>query len=284
MMKNILLPTDFSKNAWNAIFMAVKLYADMECKFYVLHTFEPKKENIAGFKSSTRAGVVYQSLAEASEGQLGEIMEYLEKNHKNPKHSFGKLSISGGLVETIRDLVPKYDIDTIVMGTKGATGAKSVFMGSNAVNVLKGIKNCVTVVVPESYDFQKLESLVFPTEYVHFFPKNVLQPLLKLITLWNSKVKVFHVAQTFGLSETQKSNKEILKKRFAGHPTSFHKVVIKTTVAEAIRQFAEEERTDMIVLTNYSHDFFDKLTQEPVVKKVTFRTEIPLMVLPDFQG
>jgi len=283
-MKRILLPTDFSKNAWNAVFMAVKFYADMECKFYVLHAYEPKKENIAGFKSSARAGVVYQSLAEASEGKLGEVLEYLEKNHKNPKHSFERLSVAGGLVETIRKLIPEYDIDTIVMGTKGSTGAKAIFMGSNAVKVLKSIKNCTTVVVPESYDFQKLESLVFPTEYAHFFPKIVLRPLLQLVELWNSKVKVFHVAQTFSLSDRHKANKEILKKRFSGHPNSFHKVVIKTTVAEAIRQFAEEERADLIVLTNYSHDFFDKLTQEPVVKKVTFRTEIPLMVLPDFEG
>ncbi|WP_421809138.1 universal stress protein [Flagellimonas sp.] len=283
-MKNVLLLTDFSKDAWNAIFMAVKLYADMECKFYVLHTYEPKQENITGFKSSTRAGVVYQSLSEASVGQLGEIMEYLEKNHKNPKHSFEKLSIAGGLVETIKDLLPRYDLDTIFMGTKGSTGAKEIFMGSNAVKVIKHIKNCAIVVVPESYDFQRLGSLVFPTEYAHFFPKNVLKPLLKLIKLWNSEVKIFHVAQTFSLLDIQKANKEILKKRFEGHTTSFHRVIIKTTVAEAIRQFAEEEKADLIVLTNYSHDFFDGLTQEPVVKKVTFRTEIPLMVLPDFEG
>jgi nucleotide-binding universal stress UspA family protein len=283
-MKNVLLLTDFSKDAWNAIFMAVKLYADMECKFYVLHTYEPKQENITGFKSSTRAGVVYQSLLEASVGQLGEVMEYLEENHKNPKHSFEKLSIAGGLVETIKDLLPRYDLDTIFMGTKGSTGAKEIFMGSNAVKVIKHIKNCAIVVVPESYDFQRLGSLVFPTEYAHFFPKNVLRPLLKLIKLWNSEVKIFHVAQTFSLLDIQKANKEILKKRFEGHTTSFHRVIIKTTVAEAIRQFAEEEKTDLIVLTNYSHDFFDGLTQEPVVKKVTFRTEIPLMVLPDFEG
>jgi nucleotide-binding universal stress UspA family protein len=283
-MKNVLLLTDFSKDAWNAIFMAVKLYADMECKFYVLHTYEPKQENITGFKSSTRAGVVYQSLLEASVGQLGEVMEYLEENHKNPKHSFEKLSIAGGLVETIKDLLPRYDLDTIFMGTKGSTGAKEIFMGSNAVKVIKHIKNCAIVVVPESYDFQRLGSLVFPTEYAHFFPKNVLRPLLKLIKLWNSEVKIFHVAQTFSLLDIQKANKEILKKRFEGDTTSFHRVIIKTTVAEAIRQFAEEEKANLIVLTNYSHDFFDGLTQEPVVKKVTFRTEIPLMVLPDFEG
>ena len=284
MMKHILLPTDFSKNAWNAIFMAVKLLADMECQFHVLHTYEPKKENTAGFKSSARAGMVYQSLAEDAEEKLKEVLDYLEKNHKNPKHHFEKLSVAGTLVETIRELIPKYDIDTVVMGTQGATGAKAVFMGSNTVKVVNKIKNCAILVVPEAYDFQKLGAVVFPTEYAHFFPKNVLRPLLKLMTQWNSKIKIFHVAQTFSLSDFQKANKEILRKRFEGHPTTFHKVTIKTTVAAAIREFAEEEKPDIIVLTHYSHDFFDRLTQEPVVKNVTFRTEVPLMIFPDFEG
>lgn len=283
-MKNILLPTDFSKNSWNAIFTAVKLYADIECRFYTLHTYEPKTQNLAGFKSSYRAGEVYQSLSEAATKELENVKTYLDTNHKNQKHGFETLAIAGDLVETIRDLIPKYDIDTVIMGTKGATGAKEIFMGSNAVKVLKHIKNATVIVVPKSYDFQKLGTLVFPTEYTHFFPKNVLRPIMQLVDLWKPEVKIFHVAQQFKLSKLQEANKKILGKRFKGHPTTFHRVVIKTTVADAIRQFTEEQRADLVVLTNYSHDFFEKLTQEPVVKKVGFKTKVPLMVLPDFEG
>ncbi|MEZ4811618.1 MAG: universal stress protein [Allomuricauda sp.] len=283
-MKNILLPTDFSKNAWNAIFTAIKLYSDVECKFFLLHAYEPKTRNITGLKSSSRAGEVYGSLAETSQKELGKIMEYLSVNHKNQKHAFEALAMDGGLLETIRDLIPKYDIDAIVMGTKGSTGAKEIFMGSSAVKVLKNVKNCSVMVVPRSFNFQKLELVVFPTEYTHFFPKNVLLPLLQLADMWKPQIKIFYVAQQFKLSEQQEANKKILKTRFEGHPTVFHKVVIKTTVAEAIRQFAEGEKADLVVLTNYSHDFFEKLTQEPVVKKVSFRTKLPLMVLPDFGG
>ena len=284
MMKHVLLLTDFSENAWNAIFTAIKLYSDMECRFYLLNTYEPKTQNIAGFKSSSRAGVVYQSLSEASKEEIAKVGEYLDTNHKNPKHSFEVLSIAGDLVETIEQLIPKYDLDAIVMGTKGSTGAKEIFMGSNAVKVLKRVKNCTVIVVPEAFNFQKLKLVVFPTEYAHFYPKNVLRPLLRLFAQWKPQVNIFHVAQEFKLSELQRANKEILKKRFEDYPTSFHRVEIRTTVAEAIRQFTDEQKADMIVLTNHSHGFFEGLTQEPVVKKVTFRTQVPIMVLPDFDG
>ena len=36
-MKNILLPTDFSENSWNAIEYALKLFEKKSCNFYLLH-------------------------------------------------------------------------------------------------------------------------------------------------------------------------------------------------------------------------------------------------------
>ncbi|PWL37652.1 universal stress protein [Flagellimonas aquimarina] len=283
-MRQILLPTDFSKNAWNALFTAIKLYANFECTFYLMHSYEPKSQNIAGFKSSTRAGEVYQSLSDQSEKELEEIITYLETNHKNKNHTFKTISTNENLVTAIKELIPKHDIDAVLMGTKGATGAKEVFMGSNTVKVLKAVKNCTLIAVPEEFDFQSLDVIVFPTEYAHFFAKGVLQPFLELMGVWKSEVKIFHVAQEFKLNETQRYNREILKKRLEGYPYSFFKVTIKSTVSKAIRDFSKEQMGDLIVLTNYSHTFLERLTQEPVIKKVGFKTSIPLMVLPDFDG
>ena len=40
-MKNILLPTDFSKNSWNAISYALQLFKNETCKFYLLNAYTP---------------------------------------------------------------------------------------------------------------------------------------------------------------------------------------------------------------------------------------------------
>ncbi|MEJ2113114.1 MAG: universal stress protein [Flavobacteriaceae bacterium] len=39
MRRKILLPTDFSKNAWHAINYALELYKDENCDFYILNAF-----------------------------------------------------------------------------------------------------------------------------------------------------------------------------------------------------------------------------------------------------
>ncbi|WP_341220224.1 universal stress protein [Polaribacter atrinae] len=40
-MKNILLPTDFSDNSWNAIQYAVQLFKDEKCNFFIMNTYTP---------------------------------------------------------------------------------------------------------------------------------------------------------------------------------------------------------------------------------------------------
>ncbi len=283
-MKNILLPTDFSENAWNAIFTAVKLYRNFPCRFYLFHSYQPQDSNLRGFKSSVRAGSVYEAMEEVAKTELAKTVAYLKENHSNPNHLFETVSCTGDLVEGIQKMVSKYDIETIVMGTKGTSGPKGIFIGTNTVKVLKSIKNCVLLAVPLEFDFKSLCTVVLPTEFTHFFPKHVLLPLLELVGSEQCEIKVFHVAQEFKLGERQQANKAILKKRLEKFNHTFYKVNITTSVAQAIREFSKEQKADLIVLTNYSHTFLEKMTQEPVVTKVAFKTNIPLMVLPDFEG
>lgn len=280
-MKNILIPTDFSENAWNAIFFVLKLYREVECSFYILHVYEVSASKIKGSRDSQKAGKLYEALALESENGLSGVMDYLNKNHKNPNHIFYTISKSDHLVGAIEELLFERPFKLIVMGTKGATGAKEVFMGSNTVRVIKSIRNCSILAVPEEFNFQQLDQVVFPTDFTRFFYRFELLPLVELGTIWNTTINVFHVAQQVALTKEQKSNQRILKERLKELTVEFCEKNIQTTVADTIVQFSLEIKADMIVLIHYQHTFLEKMTQEPVVKKVGFHSKVPLLVLPE---
>ncbi len=280
-MKEILLPTDFSDYALNAIFTAIKLQHKTPCHFILLHAYEPDTRNKSGRQSSTRAGLVYDAMQKDALNKLEETLDTISKVSDYAQHTFSLKAKRGDLATAISELVPKYDLDFIVMGTKGATGAKQIFLGSNSVRVLKKVRNCPILVIPEKFNFQSLRNIVFPTEYSHFFSKGQLKPLRVLAEAWKSQILVFHVAQEFKLSEQQLANKNILKERLDPIKHSFYKVTIESTVAAAINDFANEQSADMICLLHYSHTFMEKLTQEPVVNRVGFHTEVPLLILPE---
>jgi len=280
-MKKILLPTDFSDNAWNALFTALKLYADLKCNFIILHAYEPKAMNMLGKKSQQRLGVIYDSLGQYSTQELNKIIAYLNENHNNPNHSFETISMSDTLESSVKELVSLKEVDLIVMGTQGATGAKEIFIGSNTVKVLKQIKNISILAVPTDYNFQKLKTLVFPTDYTRMYEKFELFPMTELTKLWNSEIMVVHVATEFILSNAQKTNMKILEERLAGSNFSLHELRFEANIAHSVEGYITETGADLLTMIRYQHSFWERIIGEPVIKKIAFHSKVPVLFLPE---
>ena len=281
-MKTVLLPTDFSKNAWNAIFTALKLFYDLQCKFLLINTYEPELTNVLGDHGEKRLGSIYQSMEEESKKKMKEMLEYLREHHKNPRHEFKTLLRPGDLIGEVRERIKKKPVDLIVMGTQGATGAERVFLGSNTVRMLKTIKNRPVLVVPGTYDFQRLDQVIFPTDYTHYYEPYELQVLLDLLKVWKSTLHVAYAAREFKLKPGQESNKKLLETRLKGVKVRFEEIPLEDNLSGAISDFGEAIRADMIVLMRHKHSFLENLTREKVVKRIAFDSKLPLLILPQF--
>jgi nucleotide-binding universal stress UspA family protein len=149
-MKNILLPTDFSDNSWNAIQYAVELFKDKKCNFFLLNTYTPMIYNVEFMKVNTAKGGLINAMRETSENNLDEVQKKIENQFKNPKHIFSKISSFNTLISEIEALYEGDVIDFIVMGTKRATGLTKVLFGSSIVHVIKNAK-CPVLSVPSGF-------------------------------------------------------------------------------------------------------------------------------------
>ncbi len=279
-MKKIVLTTDFSENAWNAIFTALKIYADVDCHFYLLHAYEPSTLNLLGIKSQQRLGVIYDSLSKHSEQELEEMFKYFEINHKNPKHKFTTVSKSETLEEAVKDIVSQNDVDVLMMGTQGATGAKEVFLGSNTVKVLKTIKNIPVFAIPGGFNFQKLHTIIFATDFTKSFNKNELNQIIELAILWKAQIEIAHVAIEFNLNDTQNTNKAILKERFAGLDYQFKNLPFAINISHSIDAYVGNKNSCILSIIRHQHTFWEKIIGEPVIKKIAFHSNIPVLFLP----
>jgi nucleotide-binding universal stress UspA family protein len=134
-MKNILVPIDFSQNALNALHYAIYLFEKEKCQFHILHVYsypndkEHKKSNDNLKKAEF----------ELVEKKLSKLIEELRYKNTNSLHTFKAHTDDSFLNNAIRTMLRTAQIDFIFMGTKGATGAKRIFMGSNTVRVINDI-------------------------------------------------------------------------------------------------------------------------------------------------
>lgn len=279
-MKKVLVPTDFSDNAWDALMYAIRLYDDIPCHFYILNTYQVSPSRTVNKMNIERDTHMYRVLKEDSENELKKIATYLKNNLLNNKHEFETLSLPGSLTTSLKRLVFNENIDMIIMGTAGASGAKEIFMGSNTIKAIKDIDLCPIISVPEKYEYEEPEQVVFATDLKRHFNVIELNCLRELQLIHNFKIRVIHVKEEYVLDTLQQQNVEALKQYFEIDSISFEEILTDTKVAEAINDFVVDQKINMVCLVNYEHSFIEKLTHEPIIKKMSFHSPVPLLILP----
>lgn len=277
MKKNILLPTDFSDNAWSAVVYALKLYTNEYCTFYFLHsTFT------TDVVSRTYITTHYvDKQRKVAERRLIELKVQTEIANSNANHSFETLISEDELKIAVGNAVKKHGIDIVVMGTKGTTDAIEYFMGSNTIKVIKKIKNCPVLIVPDEHEFVEPKQITFPTDYNRFYDDEELRPLKEMADLFNSKIRVVHINIEKKLTEIQEYNMTMLGSFLANYDYSMHWLPDYTKKSKAIATFIEDLEIDMLAMVNYSHGLFESILNEPVIKKLAFHPIVPILVIPE---
>jgi nucleotide-binding universal stress UspA family protein len=275
MKRKILLPTDFSENAWSAIKYAIKLYDTEPCTFYLLHTW-------VFMDSGTRTYITtshVDELKEKSEKELKALKEKARTESNNPEHTFKTLFCIDDFLKSIELNVEKHNIDMIIMGTKGSSGINQFLFGSNTVALIDNIESCPILAVPDAFEFVTPKYIAFPTAYNHFYGDE-LEPLKDLSKLYCSKIRVFHVNEKKNLSEKQNYNFTMLKAYLEDYPNSFHWAKGGDKKEMAINTFIEEFKIDILTMINYKHSFIENFMKEPIIKQIGFHPKVPFLVVP----
>ncbi|TCK64815.1 nucleotide-binding universal stress UspA family protein [Winogradskyella wandonensis] len=275
MKRRILLPTDFSDNSWSAIVYALKLFKDEECIFYLLNSVALKASTISNFSNS-----LLKVMKENAMKELDALKKQIETADANANHEFYNVLSTQDLYDAIKFEIKQNNIDLIVMGTKGATGAKEIFLGSNTIKVIKKIKNCPVLIVPDEYDYIVPRQITFPTDFKRPFKDNELDTLKLVAELYDSKIRILHINEEEELSIEQKRNHDVLKERLRNLKLSFHWMPDYDSKEAEINEFIADLSIDLLVMVYYKRSLIERIMNEPVVKRIGLQPVIPFLVIP----
>lgn len=279
-MKRILLPTDFSKNAWNAISYAAQLFKNEPCIFYLLHTYTPIIYHTEFVMFNPNDIEISNMVRETAENDIEDIRKKLLETYPNNKHTVETIVSFNTLISEIKDQMEKLKINYIVMGTKGATGASEVLFGTNTVHVLNNIK-CPLIAVSEKYHAESPENVLFPSDYYINFKEKHIQPIVDVVKPNKYKLNILHVSHGYELSYKNLQNKNKLETLLGDANFKFHDIS-DDSLENAINKFIKEHHIDLLVLINNKKSFFENLFFRPFVNKMGLHLEIPLMVIPSY--
>lgn len=278
-MKKILLPTDFSENAWNAICYAQYLFKEEQCEFHILHTYTPTFYRLDYMMGGPAYSAIPDMGVEVAQAGLEKTLIDIKNNFDNSKHSFKTFSAFNTPVNEIIELTTTKKFDLIVMGTQGATGAKEIFLGSHTVHVIRKSTTPV-LAIPEGYAFKELKSVLFSTDYLDAYQEKNLEILSALIHLHKAKLTVLHVKEEYELTDEQEANKKTL----ISYLTKLNPDVIEERgklMPNAVQDYIEEHQSGLLAMMNKKHSFFERLRNKQNLDTIGFHTKIPLLVMPE---
>ncbi|WP_299667813.1 universal stress protein [uncultured Polaribacter sp.] len=284
MRRKILLPTDFSKNAWHAIKYALELYKKDNCDFYILNVFSSTGNIMMSLTNLEPGSGLFEMEKAKSKNGLKKIIDLLKiQEYNNPKHHFEAISVFNNPLEAIKNIVEKKDIELIIMGTKGATDARKTAYGSTAISVMEKVRNCPVIVVPEKAKHFLPKEIVFTTSYKTHYKRRELNNLIDIAKKCDAKIAVFHVSEESKLNNIQKENKQMLEEIFEEVAYSFHELS-NYPLETAIKVFIESRDSDMLAFINKKHWFFGSVLTQPLVKDIGFNSKVPVLVMHDLRN
>jgi len=278
-MKNVLLPTDFSENSWNAIKYALDFHEKIDCNFFLLYVNKLGNVILNDAPYLPTQDVIEAVYTKPSKVQLRKMLRRIAASKfQNKKHKFYTISDYNFFVDAIREHVKEKKIDLIVMGTKGASGLKKIIIGSNTGDVITKV-HCTTLVVPEKATYTKIEEIAFPTDFALQYNVNTLEPILKIIQDHQAELRVVHVSKkATKLNRDQIKNKDLLEDYFNSSEPSFH-FLINENIEAAIQCFVESRDVNMITMVAKNLNYFQQILFHSKVEEISYHINIPFLVL-----
>lgn len=273
-MEKILVATDFSTAAENALEYAVEFAKLTKAKILLYHVFAPPV-----VPATELPWTVLPNSTEMKDENILLLKKELKKfiDDKNLPAEF--YSEVGTPVDKIMQFAAAEKPNLIIMGMKRAGVVKEFLIGSVATSVLKRSKVPV-LLIPEAYHFKKPEKIIFACDYDI---KNtvILNPLKQFVNLFEAQLLVLHVSERLEMVDVNKTiavNKlEIALKNTV---RSFH-FLEDDDLINGLKNFIEYNNADMVVTIAHKHNLIESVFRRDHNKRIAFHSSVPLLSIPD---
>ncbi|SHK38788.1 Nucleotide-binding universal stress protein, UspA family [Maribacter aquivivus] len=276
-MKNILIPTDFSKNADHAISYALNVFKCERTNFFFVHAYADEVYGPYHNVDKETFDKQKNSIAKDSENKLNKLITDTQTKTHNPLHTYEAVSSFESLVDAINDFADSKNIDLIIMGTKGKTANSKITFGSNTVQVFKYVK-CPVLAVPDQYDYNQPKKILFPSNYMLPYKRRELKLLDNMAAEFKAEIHSLYISDFEDLSLRQLDNKKFLEESLPNARLSFVRTGVENR-AKAITSYINENKMDLLVMVNSRHSFLEDMLYRSTIDEIGLSPTIPFLVM-----
>jgi nucleotide-binding universal stress UspA family protein len=262
-MKRILVPTDFSIYAENALKAAAQLAKKHNAEILLLHMLELPTQMSDAISTGKSIPEVMLFIQKAKE-TFAEIFDrpYLDGIEVTEFIQFEKAS------DGVLKFIQKNDVDLIVMGSHGSSGIEEIFIGSNTEKIVRLSEIPVLVIKKDEGEFDPKE-IAFASDFSNEI-KVPFQKMKALASVLNAKINLVTICTPNSFKTTNAAT-ETMRAFAAEFDLKNFSINIynDSNVEKGILNFASNINADLIGIcthgrTGLAHFFNGSITEDLV--------------------
>lgn len=268
-MITILIPTDFSDSARNALEYGLALYGPDQ-QYVLLNSYEEPRSTTSSMISLK--DILHESSVDSLNEEKAEILQ------KHPGLNILTVSEYGDPADSILNYARNHDADVIVMGTDGLSGFKKLVLGSVASAVLQKANEPV-IVVPRDYSYVAPKSILYTADLQNEPEVNFKDVFTDIVDRNKSKITILTVkepGQEIDIEEAEKGF--ALHLSMNGYDHQFD-VVEDENVGQAIRDYSDSHDVNLMVTTPRQSSWFQRLLKHSVSSELAEHIRVPMMAM-----
>ncbi|WP_342648170.1 universal stress protein [Mucilaginibacter sp. CSA2-8R] len=272
MKKQLLVASDFSKCAGNALVYAMKLALILDRDICVIHAIHPTE----GINNSTYNAIFIEAYYNNKRQALKEWTAGYTSDSDYADVQVTTLCDVGFLRTVISRYVTSNPVEMLVMGIMGSTGISGI-VGSNTSMIVTKFKT-PTLIIPLESNFSEVPMITLATDFTTRLSAEDVNALNELTQAAGSdKIQVLYVTEK--PNEKATVNSEIrLKELLPQTDLEFHNIQ-NSSASTGILQFIETHKTDILCLVKHHHNIVYRLFTRSTVNQVMNKTVKAILVL-----
>ncbi|WP_294957493.1 universal stress protein [uncultured Flavobacterium sp.] len=259
-MKRILVPTDFSEHAEDALRVAAQIAKKNNSEIILLHMLELPQQSNDAIMGGTSIPETMLFIKKANE-TLDEVAsrEYLEGI---PVTEIVKMDKP---IHGITQISKDYNINLIVMGSHGSSGVEELLIGSNTEKVVRNSEIPVLVIKKNIPNFNA-SNIVFASDFSEE-AKKPFEKLLNFTKLFDSKLHLVTICTPNSFKPTHVSEKAMSDFVDEFNITNYTTQIYNdTNIEKGIINFSNKIDADVIGMcthgrTGFAHFFNGSISE-----------------------
>ncbi|SEA48719.1 universal stress protein [Pedobacter hartonius] len=271
-MKQILLATDFSASAANAMEYAMELAKVLKLEVCAIHAIHPTE----GINNSTYNAIFIENYYNNKREALKEWVSVYTDREEYNNIKVSTLCDVGFLKNVITRYISNHHVELLVMGITGSTGITGI-VGSNASMVVSNLK-IPTLIVPKESKFSKVPIISLATDYETRLSAEDVNALNEMVKGFESeKLQVLYVTD-----KPDPKQVEIFESKLKGlikHSKPEFNYITESSPITGILAFIESHETDILCLVKHHHNIVYRLFTRNTVNQVMNKSVKAILVL-----